>query len=1509
MNKTNYILALAITGCTAAAMLLADNAATAAPLRTESGDQPKTAMGFLINDENIPVCWCSFPLTSATDLTSIKTTPAVSAGAMADGTYYAQTYTPGPIPLAWNTLDVATGELTTLAEATDETPLYVDMTYDYADKKLWGIYHYGGTSTRLCEVDTSNGMPTATIDLAGKWLATLACNYEGELYGICNDGYLYRFDKLTQQLNQVGFTEYDIEYLQSMEFDHTSGILYWAGCTTYSSCLYSIDTTTGEAIYISPLGVNGELTGLYIPFKIAEPEAPGAVTELSVENTLHNSDAVLRLKLPTVTAENLPLTSISSLVLECDHTVIKSWTSQEASLQPGAKLELPLQISEGFHTFRIYAVNGAGNGLPSILKSFIGEDTPAAPAGLTVTVNGNDATISWNQVTSGQQGGYIDESTLVYTVVRQPGNVVVADASRQLSCVDHADAINVFRYEVVASNAKGKSLPAASGPVVVGTYVVPPYVCDFENDDLLLMWNIVDGNNDETSWKRISSVNNGNYIRMSANSKEVDDWLISPSVMLEAGKSYKLVYNDWCLNPSYPGIYDITLGRDNTPEAQTTILKETSVDWYSPAKQYIYLPEVTETGTYNIGFHAHWTAGYNTLYIQNINVVENTAARLTATVTDGLTPLAGAKVEFGSDKTVYTTDSEGKIEIVEIEAGTYPATVTIFGYEPKQIELTFAPLEHKNIQIEMIKVATGSLNGRVLDPNGRGLAGASVYLHGYDEYSAITDRDGNYSFGNVYRKGRYQLDVHALNYESVSVQAGELAETNTVPDITLQEKLISPENVTSVFDREKVTLSWDRPVDHPATFRYDDGTDNFVHNMELSVISEYTVVGVIYDTPAVFTSMSWHVWNTVNDEAPVDVIVFDLDENGQPTNTILYEQNGLVSENWEWHECQFRHPVVAPRGALFTLRGDARLCMDSAEDPAYPHQPEKMVMTHDYRTEPFSCRLNDGFYIFRGNLTLRAEGMPYGAPRQAIASADEGNASPEATFDVFRLAEGDEQTTSNWTKLTSEPTAEPTFTDTGWSGLAKGRYRYAVKAVYSDGYSSYPAFSGMIPRQLVSDVTMTVTTNTPGETAEGAEIILAGNSSSNSYTGNVSEDGHASFTGVWEGSYKLTCKKKGFVTIEKDIEVRGEADFSDDLTLIETVAAPANLLVEETGTPTERLLRWNVVEGLFEDFEGHENWAINSPGDIGWSYIDGDGQNTYASPNYEFPNMREKMAFIIINPSQTDPNMVDGDFMNTHSGERVLVGYTSSNGDIANNDILISPELDMALDFVISFWARCYYSRYPETMRVGYSTTGNAEEDFEWVGEPITVDDEAWKQFIVNIPKEAKYVAINYISKDKYYLALDDIFIGSADKIPGAGLTQTAMKAAGTPVAYEVYLDGVQLTTTTDTEYLLQNLTAGDHTAGVKSRYASGTTEMTTTGFTIAQSGLTAVTGATERVSVTSNQLSVDTKPGSVVTVFSVDGKEVATASATADGKALITLQQGVYIVHTPISNVKIVVK
>lgn len=232
-------------------------------------------------------------------------------------------------------------------------------------------------------------------------------------------------------------------------------------------------------------------------------------------------------------------------------------------------------------------------------------------------------------------------------------------------------------------------------------------------------------------------------------------------------------------------------------------------------------------------------------------------------------------------------------------------------------------------------------------------------------------------------------------------------------------------------------------------------------------------------------------------------------------------------------------------------------------------------------------------------------------------------------------------------------------------------------------------------------------------------------------------------------------------------------------------------------------LQWNNPEpadGYFDDFEGHSDFVINSPGAIGWDYLDMDNADTYTWSAASFPNQGQKMAFIIMNPSKTVPSTADWPNIKPFSGNKLLVSFCAS---ARNNDYLISPELNFTKDFQVSFQAKSYTGQYGlERIRVGYSTSGKRPSDFTFVSQsPYEEVPAEWTLKKYEIPKEARYVTLNCVSDDAFMLLIDDLFIGTnkvrpkvkseEKQLTGFNLYRDGEKVNGSPVDKVIYTDEV----------------------------------------------------------------------------------------------------------------------
>lgn len=1497
MNKTLFSSAISL-------ILAMSLWAVGSRLTEVPADSSPMAYGFLIADESgRDVGLYSFPVADCSAPVQVAPSADVSAGAMADGVYYAMTYASGGAGLqatSWNSVDLTTGEFTKIADATDGMPMYVDMTYDYTRGKLLGLYHYDGASSAVVEIDPATGMPTPYVDLPGCWMVAMACDYDGYIYltGRYNTTkyYLFRLDE-ARKLHEVASVTNVGDQLQSMEFDHKTGKLYWATGTRYSAYYFEVNPATGDCTYLSDLGKNGEITGLYIPFKLADDGAPAAVRDLAVTDNSHDGQIEITFTAPSLTVDGQALSEITSTQILCDGEAVSA-TAVTAPV-PGAAAVFSATVPLGLHKFTVSVGNAVGAGVPVNFVTFVGVDRPAAPAAVRVAAAGSEATISWDAVTAGAQGGYIDPAAVTYTVVRQPDGQTVASGIAATSCSDVVPAMNAYQYSVTATAAGMTGEAAVSDIVPVGDGFEPPYSCDFTAAADLVLWNTVDVDADGYTWSYTSNYGNPAMVVKSTYSYACDEWLISPAVRLEAGKEYKIVYSDGAMNETYPPVYTIAMGTAPDPAALTAEVRTVTADSRYPAQRIVYLPAVATTGLYHLGIHAKWPKGYPTLYFGKFRIEENHASHLTLSVTDTAgSPVQGASLVFGEREESYVSDAAGRIEVIEIDPGTYHTTLSCFGYITDERDLTFGDVENKQLTVELQSLPTASVSGTVTTAAGRPLENATVYVHGYDEYSAVTDVDGRYAINGIYATGSYSVEAHALNYAPASRNFTPAGGSALTADFTLQEKLIAPSAVGVSATRAEARVEWTAPADREETFRYDDGQRGMINSYEMQPdICDYTVTGTVYDTPAVFTGMSFRA----DAAGELGIVVFDLNEDGTPTNTILYEQR-VAGNSWNWVDVEFSHPVIAPRGAFIALRGNSRLYFDGntdgTRDEAWPVRSDRMWFSYDYRTKPIYWIAEvDGRPLFGYNFLIRAKGRTLGAPRAKEAAAG----APDARYRVWRLADGKQDSPDEWTLLTDAAIDATAYTDAGWQGVAKGLYRYAVKAVYAGDEVSYPAFSAAVPRLLTTRATLAFTTDVPGVSAAEAAVLLVEKDGTHSYTATVGADGSAVIEDMWEGTYTLTATKAGFNPVQTEITVAGEQDFEGSFGFHESIAAPSNFFVEETGTDTERLLRWDVVQYIYEDFEGFADGAADDPGEQGWSYIDGDAAGLWGSWDTAVEGPAAFVAY--------DADAASTSYLRAHSGKMVMAAHSTNTVD--NDDYIISPELGFGREVVLNFWAYSYWLRNDE-IRVGYSTAGKELADFTWIVSPLTIArEEAWENFTVNIPADARYVAINVRNCHRVSL-IDDIFIGDATDIPGVTALRAPAREPGRAESYEVYLDDVKVGTTAAKEYLLTDLTDGTHTAGVRAVFASGASEMLTAQFEVKSTGIGNIGADAEcalAVSVSRRTVTVTGHAdGTPVSLIAVDGRTVD-ASDAHPAAVLTAPAPGAYIVTAGRAAVKVVVR
>lgn len=1429
--------------------------------------EDKTAYGIVLFDSvRQERGLVSFSMNRPLRFTSVYEDISSYAGACAYNKYYYFSYGNTEYgsftATTLNALDLSSWEVTPVADISYEQILVTDMTYDYSKNTLfavelreWGseLVQYSLKEKRFLRVGTFGNVT----------MVTLAATYKGELYGISAEGFLYRINKPTGALEKIGFTGYFPQYAQSMEFDHTDEALYWACITDDgSSSLKFVDITTGIATDLAALGNTVQMTGLYIPYTLPDVDAPANPENLSGTPGTDGSHTVtLNWTHPSRDVMGAPLARLTEVKIYRDGEVIHTFSSPA----PGASEEwTDTDVPEGFSTYKIVAEGTAGTGLPAVVTVFVGRDVPGYTESLKAERTNGGARISWEAPVKGWRSGWYDRTGCRYKIVRYPDGTVLTDNCTDTEFTDPAlSETAIVSYGVQPVCQDGEGPVSRSNDVFNGPSAVLPFFVPFDTQEEFNRWMVVDKNRDGITWKWIEEdPEEKGYTCagywFSINSRmQPDEWLISPPLQLEKDTPYKLTFDIRAALPEFPERIRIYIGVSPVPETMQEIGDFTVSDTTRFIANRILLSGFSETADRYLAFRAYSEPDAYVLSLKNVLLEKNAGATIEGIVTDGTAPVPGAVVSVSHENEVrtFTTDEAGHYYVDYAVAGTHTLEVLHHGYYPVTRQITLLEVEHRKENVELLPVPVADISGTVTDETGAGVAGAFVHMRGYDQYTARSDDNGRFVVRNVYRSDDYRLTIIKPGYSMILRQVDASGEPQVLENLALNFKILPPSALHAEEKDNVLEIRWNIPVD-TYTFKYDDGVPKGIFGYDSMTSRERTVIGSIFRNPAVLTSVSWYLSTISAPRERIKVYIFDLDEAGDPVPILLFSDLSVLSKDGEWATLEFPEPLYAPNGFLFAIGYEGNLWINRDEDSEV-----------DSRAQCYAQDYMEGFdYLVKGDikgyLMLRAEGASFEAPasvrtleREPVVSEkndpslyrDRETAAsvsgvypggslpadrPVCRYEVYRLQAGEEDTEDRWTLLTEETTPETRFADTEWNRLEAGIYRYGIKTVYPNGQVSVPSFTDPIEHRISTVLKVQVIAADNRLPVPEASIRMDHADGTHRYDVSTDDSGYATLT-IRKGVYRISISKTGFEKFEKE-----ELDYTTEETyepepfaLVRQLVPVRDLVIENGERETEKHLYWN-MQNIRDDFEGHEDFAVNSPGAVGWQYRDEDGKNTTAIMGTTFPHVGEPMAYLVFNPLSTLPPMAEpGEDLpiDAHSGDKFLASLaaTGIGSSFRNDDYLISPVLRYSLPFTVSFWAKTYSKKYGlEIIRVGYSESGTESGDFQWISGNLEVPAE-WTYYQYNVPENARYLSVNCISPDRYMLMLDDISIGRETNTETTGAKE-----------FEIYLDGQPVGTASGNTYTFTGLPEGSHTAGVKAVYLSGASEMVTRSFVVSGSGL-----------------------------------------------------------------------
>lgn len=511
-------------------------------------------LGFDLTDGNMLNGLVSFPFTEGARFSLVKyfgdANHDVTAGAYAERYYYAELTqtdltTQKMIPVELIRYDIEKDVTESVGELSGYTSHINDMSYDYSTKTMYAISVLNDAYTQLFTIDLNTAESKLVADLDRRFF-TLACTYEGQLYGISFEGDLCKIDKTNGNVTVVGATGWHPTYYQSMEFDHSDETLYWAanlmGGTDFDDCIATVDINTGAAQKVAAVGNSPQIAGLYVPFAASAKGTPSAVSDFECVPGANGATTVaLYWMNPTQTFDGKELTALTDIKVYRDRELIKTFENPEMGEEMSYTDDLD-DVKGGYHFYSVVASNSVGAGAEEKVRIFVGRDIPADITTLTLQHDGYDkAVISWNQPELGPNGGYVDASSLSYKVVRKPDGRVIADGLKQTTVSDeNISPVSQYSYSVVASNADGESNAVETETRVFGPAYSMPVTFDFTAFDADNSWTVMDANKDGYAWMW-TKVSSGDRVmgHQASSTAASDDWLISYYMPFEKDATYR----------------------------------------------------------------------------------------------------------------------------------------------------------------------------------------------------------------------------------------------------------------------------------------------------------------------------------------------------------------------------------------------------------------------------------------------------------------------------------------------------------------------------------------------------------------------------------------------------------------------------------------------------------------------------------------------------------------------------------------------------------------------------------------------------------------------------------------------------------------------------------------------------------------------------------------------------------------------------------------------------------
>ena len=1264
----------------------------------------------------------------------------------------------GTIYVNYTVYDVYTGEILRKGDLDNSnySQMVLSAVYDEWEDAAY-VYTYNadmsGAMLQRIDLETMEFTPLRNDEtvLDGRVIAWAYNPKDCNIYGVNLSGQFVKFNKEYALFEYIGMTSIvPGSYSQSMVYSPLDNKFVWAAILPdQTSCIFMIDPETGESHSTCRFEYANQYTVLYTPDQLCDDNAPGLATFKSVtfEGATTKGKGVVTL--PSVSYSGDPITGDVNLRISDGRTIIHSNLVGAA----GSDVEFDLNLSEGTHNlcavpyFKIDGKNIEGH--PVYKEVFVGYDTPAAPKNIVLT----ETSVTWDAVGAvGANGGYVDINDVTYNVYLNgvlQNETPIKETTLAITLPNAT--LDYYVAEVEAIAAGKTSEKGSSDKCLFGdAFTVPFQVTPTEEEYELLTLTT----NGYGMWAFHPDYEEPFY-HVSHRDYESEDWVFLPLVKLDDVEHlYEFSFDSRIKYAGSPNILDIAISKTTNPADATIFHTEvvSNTEYMTVRKLF----SIKEPGEYHLAVRCSSYPYSFYVYLKDfkVDITENLPD-----CPDRVDYLEAIPAEKGQLKaTVNFTMPRKSVAGSSLYTKGGELTATIKS-NVETITLTGTPGSRQSVEIA---TEQGQSPIYVVVSNSFG-EGEEARCHCYcgEDIPTYTD---------------LTIDASADNMAAICKWKH--------PEKGENGGYLNPENlVYRIYNNHPLTGEWIElgSVKGETSFKFDlpEGAAQYMLTLGVTVSNEYgggeqltystIVVGPPHELPMVET--------------------FDGVVNYEP----IVQQQLTEEYTGSW---TFHNPADIDINAANST-GFALIGFPSTQSEAYG----RIALPKFSTVGSSKAELKIRFFI--ADFTPDADILLCGNSDEEIVlgtvSSSDGKGWVTKTL-VFP----DEFQNRKWAYIAlrahydgsvqylmmdSYTIKDPVAQDvalielTGTKSMMVGAPQYYDVTIENNGYETIAVPD--VKCELINDKGQVV------KELEASDIPMATEfAPANQLKFQFEFIPTVDFVGNF--TVRASFENADMIADNNSMELPIIVKLGSD-----PIVTDLEAKYEEGGQSVELTWTAPVLTLGLEDFEDMTSFAYGEQlGDF--KNIDGDGCSTWIFESWTYPDNGLPKGFQVFDYSQVS---VNDPLFEAYSGDKYLMAISPDDMVTAADDWLISPEINggSAVSFQLAIINQIYS---PEYFEVRYSSTTDDVSEFKTV-ERFSKSTLGWELFTVQLPANAKYFAIHYISTNTFGIMIDD-------------LTYSPVGETAQIVGYNIYRDGKKIADkVTDTRYIDENLEVKDYVYNV----------------------------------------------------------------------------------------------